>query len=165
MEKRTFDQEIFPLRDSLYRMALSILQSADEAQDAVQDVLMQVWEKRSELSKVENTKAFVYRSVRNKSLDIVRKRRTSSDDFDGQISENLTPYEQTEQQDMANRIKQLIEQLPELQRSVIQMRDIEQMEIEEIAYICDITPNAVSVNLSRARGKIRTQLIKENKVK
>ncbi len=159
-----FDKKILPLSDSLYRMARSILQDADEAHDAVQDLLMNLWEKRNELADVENLNAFVFRSLRNKSLDMLRKRRYNNEELDNTVSESNTPYEQTEQQDMVGRVHFFIEHLPELQRTIIRMRDVEGMEIQEIADITEITPNAVRVNLSRARQKIREQIIKENSI-
>ena len=57
----------------------------------------------------------------------------------------------------------MIDNLPELQRTIIRMRDVEEMEISEIAYITSLTENAVSVNLSRARQKIREQILNEQK--
>lgn len=159
-----FDKKILPLSDSLYRMARSILQDADEAHDAVQDLLMGLWEKRSELAGVDNLNAFVFRSLRNKSLDMIRKRKDNNGDLDNSIYEANSPYEQIEQQDMVGRVHFFINQLPELQRTIIRMRDVEEMEIQEIADITEITPNAVRVNLSRARQKIREQIIKENSI-
>ena len=159
-----FDKKILPLSDSLYRMARSILQDADEAHDAVQDLLMNLWEKRNELADVEDLNAFVFRSLRNKSLDMIRRRKNNNGDLDNTVSESNTPYEQTEQQDMVDRVHFFIEHLPELKQTIIPMRDVEGMEIQEIADITEITPNAVRVNLSRARQKIREQIIKDNSI-
>ena len=95
---------------------------------------------------------------------MLRKRRYNNEELDNTVSESNTPYEQTEQQDMVGRVHFFIEHLPELQRTIIRMRDVEGMEIQEIADITEITPNAVRVNLSRARQKIREQIIKENSI-
>lgn len=58
----------------------------------------------------------------------------------------------------------MIDSLPELQRTIIRMRDVEGMDLKDIAFVTGISENAVSVNLSRARQKIRDQLLKETKL-
>ena len=163
MDKSTFDKNIFPLSDQLFRLAKSILQNMDDANDAVQDLNLKLWERRAELSHVENLSGFVFRSMRNMCLDVLRKRREEYDTSEEQVYDAPNPHQQTEQRDMVKRIQLMIAQLPELQRTIIRMRDVEGMEIAEIAYITEITENAVSVNLSRARQKIREQLLNEQK--
>ena len=64
---------------------------------------------------------------------------------------------------MVERIRVMIDCLPELQRTIIRMRDVEGMEISEIAFVTTLSENAVSVNLSRARQKIREQILNEQK--
>lgn len=80
------------------------------------------------------------------------------------LDENLiatmpNPHQLIEQKDMTNYVKQLIDKLPELQRTIIHLRDVEGLEISEIATITATTENAVSVNLSRARQKLRKELM------
>ena len=58
-------------------------------------------------------------------------------------------------------VMQLINQLPEAQRKIMHMRDVEEIEIVEIAEVMNMTQNAVAENLSRARAKIRNQLLTE----
>ena len=163
MDKTAFNKTIIPLSDPLFRLAKSILQNTDDAGDALQDLNMKLWEKRAELSNVENLQGFVFRSMRNLCLDILRKRHEESDTTEEQVYDVPNPNQQTEQRDMAKRIRQMIDALPELQRTIIRMRDVEEMDIAEIAEITELTVNAVSVNLSRARQKIREQLLNEQK--
>lgn len=134
----------------------------EEAWDAVQDLNLKLWEKRIQLNEIENIPAFAMRSMRNLCLDVLRQRR-NNDHIDTDIEyQELNPYQQTERNDMVTKIQLLIDRLPELQRTIMRMRDVEGMEISEISYITQITENAVSVNLSRARQKIREQLITEH---
>lgn len=163
MDIRQFNQHILSLSDQLYRLARSVLQDSEMARDAVQELNLKLWEKKDVLDKVENIPGFVMRSMRNLCLDSLRKlkitdRLPSEMEFD-----ELNPYQQTELRDLAGRITELIDRLPELQRTIIRMRDVEGMEIAEIAYITSITENAVSVNLSRARQKIRDKIINQQK--
>lgn len=162
MDTLQFKNRIIILSDKLFRLAKSILQNEEEAWDAVQDLNLKLWEKRLQLKEVENIQAFVMRSMRNLCLDILRQRR-NNDQIGTDIEyQELNPYQQTERNDMVTKIQLLINRLPELQRTIMRMRDVEGMEISEISFITQITENAVSVNLSRARQKIREQLITEH---
>ena len=104
------------------------------------------------------------RTMRNLCLDKIRKVHDTSELNEELISKNKNPYEQTELNDLTDRIKRLIDRLPELQRSIVRMRDVEEMETSEIAFIMSMTENAVTVNLSRARTKIKTQILNELQV-
>jgi RNA polymerase sigma-70 factor (ECF subfamily) len=163
MESTQFNTQILNHSDKLYRLAKSILRNEIAAQDAVQELIMKLWEKRSILDGVENIQAFTMRSMRNLCLDTIRQQQDEDEipvEFE-YVEPN--PYQQTEQKDIASKIRTMINQLPELQRTIIRMRDVEEMDIAEIAFITSISENAVSVNLSRARQKIREQILKEQK--
>ena len=163
MESTQFNSQILNHSDKLFRLAKSILRDGDAARDAVQDLIVKLWEKRYMLDEVENIQAFSMRSMRNLCLDTIRQNRETDElpvEFE-YVEPN--PYQQTELKDLAARVKWMIDHLPELQRTIIRMRDVEEMEIPEIAYITSITENAVSVNLSRARQKIRDQILNEQK--
>lgn len=163
MDSKQFNTQILAISDKLYRLAKSILRNADAAQDAVQELNMKLWEKKNKLDEVDNIQAFTMRAMRNLCLDTLRQTK-SEDDLPVELEfSEPNPYQQIEQTDMANRIKAMIDSLPELQRTIIRMRDVEGMEIQEIAFITSLTENAVSVNLSRARQKIRECILVEQK--
>jgi len=163
MESTQFNTQILNLSDKLFRLAKSILRNGDAAQDAVQELTMKLWEKRHQLDEVENIPAFTMRSMRNLCLDTIRQNK-DEDDLPVELEYiEPNPHQQTELRDLATRIRSMIDNLPELQRTIIRMRDVEEMEISEIAYVTSITENAVSVNLSRARQKIRDQILNEQK--
>jgi len=163
MESTQFNTQILNHSDKLFRLAKSILRNADAAEDAVQELTMKLWEKRYQLDEVENIQAFTMRSMRNLCLDIIRQNR-DEDELPVEFEYfEPNPHQQTELKDLATRIRGMIDNLPELQRTIIRMRDVEEMEISEIAYVTSITENAVSVNLSRARQKIRDQILNEQK--
>lgn len=163
MDSAQFKVQILSLSDKLFRLAKSILQNDDAAKDAVQDLSMKLWMKSNQLDDVDNIQAFTMRSMRNLCLDTIRQTRENAEISSDLMYEGLNPHQQVERADMVTRIKYMIENLPELQRTIIRMRDVEEMEISEIAYITNLTPNAVTVNLSRARQKIREQVLNEHK--
>ena len=161
MDASMFNSLFTALSGKLYRLAKSMLRHTEEAEDALQEVQLKLWEKHYELDAVENPEGFAMRTMRNLCLDKIRKVHDTSELNEELISKNKNPYEQTELNDLTDRIKGLIDRLPEMQRSIIRMRDVEEMEISEIAYIMKLTENAVTVNLSRARTKVKTQILNE----
>lgn len=163
MDSSQFNNQILILSDKLFRLAKSMLRNADAAQDAVQDLSMKLWEKRAKLDDVENMPAFAMKAMRNLCLDSLRQGRNEEELPPEKELAELNPYQQTEQKDLAAHVRNMIDNLPELQRAIIRMRDVEGMELAEIAFITTLTENAVSVNLSRARQKIREKILNEQK--
>ena len=161
MDASMFNSLFTALSGKLYRLAKSMLRHTEEAEDALQEVQLKLWEKHYELDAVENPEGFAMRTMRNLCLDKIRKVHDTSELNEELISKNKNPYEQTELNDLTDRIKGLIDRLPEMQRSIMRMRDVEEMEISEIAYIMKLTENAVTVNLSRARTKVKSQILNE----
>ncbi|SEA18522.1 RNA polymerase sigma-70 factor, ECF subfamily [Porphyromonadaceae bacterium KH3R12] len=168
MNVRQFQYQILCLSDKSYRMALSILKDESSAKDALQELMMRLWEKREQLDAIANYQAFVLTSMRNLCLDMIRKSIHTHEIPDDTEYNAPSPHQQTEQADMINHIGSMIDTLPEMQRTILRMKDVEEMELEEIARIMSMTENAVTVNLSRARKKLRDMIInnrkKENKV-
>ena len=161
MDASMFNSLFTALSGKLYRLAKSMLRHTEEAEDALQEVQLKLWEKHYELDAIENPEGFAMRTMRNLCLDKIRKVHDTSELNEELISKNKNPYEQTELNDLTDRIKGLIDRLPEMQRSIMRMRDVEEMEISEIAYIMNLTENAVTVNLSRARTKVKSQILNE----
>lgn len=161
MNEKDFNALFSTLSDKLFRMAKSILKNTDEAVDAVQELQLRMWEKRSVLLEAENKPTYTLRTMRNLCIDTLRRKRKFEELPDGWDAELTAESHPSESADTVSYVSQLIDKLPELQRTIIRMRDVEELEIAEIAEITGIKENAVSVNLSRARIKIRAQLLKE----
>ena len=163
MLAREFKTDVLPISNKLLRLAIQILQDEEEAKDVLQDVFLKLWQKRDELNMVENLEAFAMRMIRNRCLDVIRSRRTISMDL---IKKKNLPDEDSsddnlfEDLDMVNLLKQIISALPELQRTIIHLRDIEQLEFNEISKATNLNINAIRVNLSRARKKVRDEMLK-----
>ena len=153
MESTQFNNQILNHSDKLFRLAKSILRDGEAANDAVQELIMKLWEKRVLLNEVENIQAFTMKSMRNLCLDTIRKNR-DEDELSPELEYiEPNPLQQTEQKDLALRIRNMIDRLPELQRTIIRMRDVEEMELSEIAFITSITENAVSVKFIQGTPK------------
>ena len=162
MNLQEFKIKVLPTKNRLYRAALRIVNDASEAEDVVQEVFIKIWKKRGELRGIENLDAFCMRMTKNLAIDKTRSKhkRTQSlgqgMDFSARTA---NPHQMVETQDTISKIQRLMHQLPEKQRLVMQLRDIEEMAYDEIAKALEIPMNQVKVNLFRARKKIRELLL------
>jgi RNA polymerase sigma-70 factor (ECF subfamily) len=163
MDRKSFNQLMEHLRPKLYRFALAFTKRTDEAEDVVQEVGIKLWERRDELEALRSVEAYAMSAIRNQCLDYARSPHNRMDELmeAHDIVHEQTPYRIVEQADMAAFVRQLITRLPEQQQMVIRLRDIEGYELEEIAEILGMNEGAVRANLSRARQKIRDELLKQ----
>jgi RNA polymerase sigma factor (sigma-70 family) len=159
MKNISFRNDVLPLKNGLYRLALRITLNSAEAEDIVQDTLIKVWNKRDEWADIDNIEAFSLTICRNLSLDRIKKKSNNNDSLDesqiGVLQNSSNPYEQIFQRDRIEQVRKLINELPEKQRSCIQLRDFEGKAYKEIAEILEITEEQVKVNIFRARQTIK----------
>ena len=160
-----FHTDILPLKNELYRLALRITMNAAEAEDVVQETMMKVWNRREQWNQIESIEAFCLTICRNLSLDKMRRmdNQTQSleaayDPKDQGIASN--PEEQAVQRDRIQLVRQLINMLPEKQRSCMQLRDMEGKSYKDIAAILGITEEQVKINIFRARQTIKERFQK-----
>lgn len=163
MKAEDFKTVVIPLTGKLYRLALRILGDSSDAKDAVQEVFSKLWSMRERLAEVNNVDAFVTTILRNHCLDKIRTTHTvPMEDFQGR--NGLVHPESVEDQfihnDSARIIKLMIQKLPEMQREIMIMRDLEGLEFEEIQKLTQTNLNHIRVTLSRARKTIRDEMIK-----
>lgn len=165
MEKISFRNDILPLKNKLFRLALRITLNNAEAEDIVQETLIKVWKKRESWDEIESIEAFCYSICRNLALDRTRRADKFSESLDetrdttADTSYSSNPEEQVQQSDRMKLVKELIDHLPEKQRSVIQLRDFEGKSYKEIADIMQMTDEQVKVTLFRARQTIKKKFL------
>ncbi len=165
MTRKEFETDILPLSRTLYRFAFRFLSSKEEAEDAVQDVFLKLWKMRDKLSEYDNIQAFTMTVTRNHCLDRLRKKKmeyfddTSTDDA---RTSDMNLEERMENMERFRIITDIISNLPENYRSVIQLRDIDGYEYEEIARKLNTDISNLRVILSRARKMVREKLKKKN---
>lgn len=159
MELEDFKIKVFPSRQKLYRFARGFLNHDEEAEDTVQDVMLKLWDMRQRLDEYNSVEALALRMVRNQCLDKLKSKRNGLLDIENHSRNMISHFEQpdksTEMQNTIQWVHQAIAQLPEQQRQIIRLRDIEELEYEEIAEILGFDLNYIRVNLSRARKKLR----------
>jgi RNA polymerase sigma-70 factor (ECF subfamily) len=162
MNQNEFVQLITPFRDKVFRLAKRLLISTEEAEDATQEVLVKLWNKNEGLNGYGSVEAFAMTITKNYCLDQLKSKRATNLSI---VHTNFTDrepslYKKVEDNDSLNWVEKIINQLPEQQRVIIQMRDIEQYEFDEIAKILGMNETAIRVALSRARKTIRESMTK-----
>jgi RNA polymerase sigma-70 factor (ECF subfamily) len=156
MEQDQFKQEVVPLRNRLFAYAQRLLEQTEDAEDVVQDVFLKLWDMRYELKKYDSIPALSVQITKHLCLNRLKAFRHPQP-LDGVTlaSEMPSPYVQLEQKDSLSQVMRLIDRLPGLQQTLLQMKHVEGLEVEEIAGLTGSTPEAIRMNLSRARRKIK----------
>ena len=159
MENISFRTTVLPLSDKLFRLALRITMNRAEAEDVVQDTLLKVWEHRSEWEQIDNLEAFAIAICRNRALDIQKRAGRNTENLDEMAHfSNQTPHEQLVASEQISLVRRLMDALPEVQRTIMLLRDIEGKTYQEIAAMLGISETQVKVYLHRARTKIKDKL-------
>lgn len=168
MKNISFRNDILPLKNELYRLALRITLNSAEAEDVVQETLIKVWNKRDDWDTIDSIEAFCLTICRNLSLDKMRKLSNQSESLDNDStfksdpldhSYSSNPEEQAVQRDRVDLVRRLIDTLPEKQRCIMQLRDFEGKSYKEIATILNVSEEQVKVNLFRARQTIKKKYV------
>ena len=170
MKTISFQTDLLPLKNELFRLALRITQNRFEAEDVVQETMLKVWKGRSEWDKIDNIEAFCLTVCRNLSLDKMRHMDNQVQNIEQESepadqSYSANPEEQAVQHDRLQLVRQLISQLPEKQRTCMQLRDVEGKSYRDIANIIGISEEQVKVNIFRARQTIRERFQKAENFK
>lgn len=168
MELKQFKIDVLPLRDKLLNYAWKLTEDPSDAEDAVQEIMLKLWNMRQKLDEYQSIEALAMTMTHHLCMDIWRAKRPDSLSLE-QVqapSQSATPERLLEEKDEFRLMRKIIDSLPTLQRTIIQMKDVQEYETEEIAEITGCSAEAIRSNLSRARKKVRDiylQTIQEEK--
>jgi RNA polymerase sigma-70 factor (family 1) len=158
MNHHDFKTQILPMKNRLFRFALGIVGQTAEAEDVVQEVFIKLWNNRQQLENITNVEAWCITATKNLSIDKLRSKHQRmvpmSAGFDLR-DHSATPYEEAVTHDVFDQVRALINRLPEKQRDIMQLRDIEGMSYQEIADTLNVPMDQVKVYLFRARKAVR----------
>ena len=162
MQLEQFKQEVLPLRSKLLLYAQRILGEAEEAEDIIQEVYLKLWYMRGDLQSYNSIAALSMHITKNLCINRLRVRDRMQEDIDGHVvlNEEPEPDVQLEQKDNLEHVMRIIDRLPGLQQTILRMKHVDGFEIEEIAELTGSKREAVRVNLSRARKKVRDEFLK-----
>lgn len=160
MTQQEFLNIVMPFKDKVFRLAKRLLVSTEEAEDATQEVLLKLWNNKSNIEAYKNVEAFSMTMTKNFCFDKLKSKQSQNLKIvhSNYEDHNVSVQKQVELNDSVDWVAKIMEELPQQQKMVIQLRDIEEYEYDEIAKMLDMNHTAVRVALSRARKTIREKL-------
>ncbi|MCX6247866.1 MAG: sigma-70 family RNA polymerase sigma factor [Bacteroidetes bacterium] len=163
MDLRDFKIQVFPLKDKLFRLAKRLLNDPEEAQDIVQEAFIKLWNRRETLNEYRSVEALAVVTTRNLCLDKLKAKKYPAESID-RLKADIPDMGSDLEKDkeliaLTDKIKEIIGTLPEQMKTIMQLRDIEGYDFEEIAEVLGMNENTIRVNLSRARKKVREIMI------
>lgn len=163
MEQEQFKKEILPLRPKLLNYARNILENEEDAEDITQEVFFKLWNMRNDLEQYDSISALSMTITKNLSINHlkVRQRKQNTALETGFVDQSLSPHYELEQKDEVERVMKIIDILPDMQQTILKMKHVEGLENQEIADLTGCTNEAIRVNISRARKRIRDLLFEK----
>lgn len=161
----SFLDTLMPLQPAMQLMAERLLHSATDAEDTVQEVIIDLWEKRERLCHVADLEAYAMQTVKNRCLSMLRKRHDLlTDDIEavGNISDEEVTAEARLTEERASLLDGMMARLPEKQRLAVQMKYIDQLTHEEMQRRLGMTSTYVYTTLSRAMSTLKTMVKNEH---
>jgi RNA polymerase sigma factor (sigma-70 family) len=162
MKEADFMQMITPFQNKMFRLVRRLLISVDSTEDACQEVLLKLWNMRTKLGSYRSVEALAMTMAKNHCLDVLKSKQAQElrivhSNFDNR---ETSIGRQIEMKESVGIVGSIINKLPEKQRLVIQLKDIEQYDFEEIEEVLGMSYSAIRTNLSRARQYVKEELIK-----
>lgn len=141
--------------DGMYRFALRMMKSVEMAQDIVQDTFEKMWVKHADVD-FAKAKSYLFTSTYNRAIDVIKQQKHKFDYLQQLPSEASTSETYSDLSDILNRE---IDQLPDIQKSVLLLRDYEGYSYEEIGQITNLNESQVKVYIYRARLFLKEKLV------
>ncbi|MGB5497390.1 MAG: sigma-70 family RNA polymerase sigma factor [Maribacter sp.] len=164
MKQSEFLNVVMPFKDKLFRLAKRLLVSREEAEDATQEILMKLWSKNESIGKYNNIEAFAMTMTKNFCLDRLKSKQAGNLKLvhSNYSDDNASLQKQVETKDSLSWVERIMEELPEQQKMVLQLRDVEEYDFDEIGELLNMKPTAIRVTLSRARKTVREKLMQKH---
>ncbi len=160
MTQTDFVKLVMPFKDKVFRLAKRLLVSSEEAEDATQEILIKLWKNKTKIAEYRNVEAFSMTMTKNFCLDRLKSKQAQNLKIvhSNYQDHNVSLQKEVENRDSIDWVSKIMDDLPEQQKIIIQLRDIEEYDYDEIAKVVDMNPTAIRVALSRARKTIREKL-------
>lgn len=159
MDSRLFKEKVIPLHSQMYRIAYCIVANQPDAEDIVQDCILKLWDKRRQLSSIDDLNRYCCTMVRNQAIDHLRRHNASdfqdeltlSNMADSTSSDSHMLHAETSQQ-----VKVMIRTLPNESRKVFCLRVFSECSIDDIEQATGLSSSNIRTMLCRARKKLRS---------
>lgn len=161
MTAERFRKEYLPLQNELYRVAFYILESTPDAEDAVQDLYLKLWDAADALDGISSPKAYCIRLLRNICVDKLRRCRPDGEEkLPLQASDEALPDERLDGRQKLEAAIGRMSTLSESERTVLMMKVFDDLSYEQIQKRTGLSYLSLRVHLSNARRKIRKSIDK-----
>lgn len=162
MTAEEFKNKVIPFSRKLYPMIFRILRDEEETRDALQDLMVKLWNKKNELKNCTNLPAYIITMAKNYSFDLLKKKRPHR--IGEKEEHKMINLEATdlspETKEKFEHVHKIINELPEKYRQIIRLRDIDGFSFEEIKEMTGFEVPNLRVILSRARLKVKQEVEK-----
>lgn len=157
MEQEQFKKEVVPLRGQLLFYAYRLLEDKADAEDIVQEVMLKLWYMRDELEQYNSIPALTVTMTKHLCINKLKANQRVQENLSEVVlvTNDLSPYRQLEQKNEVEQVMRIIDCLPGLQQTTLRMKHIDGFEVEEIAELTGCTVDAVRMNLSRGRRRVK----------
>lgn len=164
MTTNQFEQQMHRYKNRVYGFAFHYLGNREEAEDVTQEVFIRLWKHRETIDE-EQPLGWLLRVTRNASVDAIRRRKTYTRNIsvDSELltfaqADTTTPDNVAESADFQSLLKKEIDKLAEPYRSIVILRELQELKYQEICSTLDLPLSTVKVYLHRARKMLRKQL-------
>lgn len=147
------------MRGQMFRHALSYLKVKEDAEDVVQESLAKLWQVHSQIDNVEKMAHMAHVIIKNTSINTIRNHKsTSRIDMASTILSHNNSQERLDEKETRHQLTQAIAELPDTQRAVMRMRNVEQLSYKEIANVLGTTESSVRAIICKARMTLMKQM-------
>ena len=155
MTRNEYNTTVDQFADNLFRFVVKHVQNRMLAEDIVQETFAKVWEKHQEIS-FEKAKSYLFTTAYHGLIDTVKKEKRS-----GTMEQHHHPSHEPNghQFDIQRTLNEALDKLPEIQKTVVLLRDYEGYNYNEIAEITNLNESQVKVYIFRARQALKNHLI------
>lgn len=157
MKQDQFLNRIIPLQPRLQLVAERLLGSAQAAEDAVQDVVMDLWQRRKELERIVSIEAYAMQALKFHCVSELRRRRPTVDiESLPDMTDDDALRETALMEERTKKLDAMMQRLPEVQRQAVQMRYIDCLSHEEMQRRLGLSSSNVYTTLSRAVSALKS---------
>ncbi len=164
MHQKSFLDLIEPLKPRLFGFAYRMLRNREDAKDAMQELMLKLWNNRNMLETNGNIKTYCFTALYRDCIDRLRKQNRFKLVTGAELLEIHDPAKldvDFENRDLIRQIREAMDNLPDKQRVILELRDFQDFDYDEIAKMMNMTVNAVRVTVARSRASISAKMKKE----
>lgn len=155
MTEKEYNKAVDLYADNIYRFILKHLKNEDATRDVVQDTFEKVWIKRETIDGAK-AKSYLFTTAYNRMIDVIRKEKYKEDESKIDLYKSQSPIKNM---DLQTTLHNALDQISEIQRTVILLRDYEGYDYAEIGDITNLTESQVKVYIFRGRKKLKQILV------